>query len=153
LKVLNHGGTVMLLDIVQSGLVLGQEQNFPAGGFELNKCFAGDIGRFMIFNRALNPYEVQILYQQAMSVPELPASRISVAPNPSDGHFKIYLPSQKISGILITNCTGQTVWHEYSAKGWQSTISIDCSELPSGLFNLQILEGGFIWREPIVIVK
>ena len=63
-------------------LVLGQEQDSPGGGFDINQAFGGEIYRLEIFKRKLSAGEVLDMYQAGMC--DYPASSEDVVVNWED---------------------------------------------------------------------
>lgn len=57
-------GVINNLPILVSpnGLIIGQEQDWVGGGYDLNQSWAGDVDNLRIYDRALTTQEIQIIY-------------------------------------------------------------------------------------------
>jgi|GEM_PF-4712591 len=67
------------------------------------------------------------------------APTASLFPNPTSGALTILKESDKAASIEVMDITGRLVQKQFSASG--KTLSLDLSELGSGLYHIRITEG------------
>jgi hypothetical protein len=54
--------STVALDLAVGGLLLGQDQDTVGGDFDATQSLAGDLDNLRIYNRALNPAEINALF-------------------------------------------------------------------------------------------
>ncbi|MEI7498829.1 MAG: M14 family zinc carboxypeptidase [Bacteroidota bacterium] len=80
-----------------------------------------------------------------------------VYPNPSDGHFRLILPENAIvtpCSFQVINTMGSVVYSaEINIMTGSSTIDLDISNLPGGLYLLKFISGDLTYSDKLIIKR
>ncbi|MDO8366253.1 MAG: LamG-like jellyroll fold domain-containing protein [Saprospiraceae bacterium] len=113
------------------------------------------IDELEIFNRAINPAEVNAIWNAgsfgkcktivAVDDPKQEQQRIRIFPNPNSGTFSVELSEAGTPGMSfrIIGLTGQ-VLREQSAQTGVKMQTVQAGDLPAGLYFLQVVSDGKI---------
>lgn len=79
---------------------------------------------------------------------------ITIYPNPSTGKYYVDI-DEVITGnieVKVVNNTGQLVYSDsYNSDSWYSGYNFDLSDQPAGLYYFEIVIGGQIFTQPIIL--
>ncbi len=139
--------------IEPNGLIVGQEQDEVGGLFNLNQCLDGNIGKLRIYDRALTPSEVAILYNYPVGVDYLSSRQFSIYPNPTQGTLTVSdLPSSVPYQLEIYNSDGIRV-RSAAQNGSISTYTFDLRDVGSGLYFIRIQTGNQWHTAKFLVIK
>lgn len=139
--------------IEPNGLIVGQEQDEVGGLFNLNQCLDGNIGKLRIYDRALTPSEVAILYNYPVGVDYLSSRQFSIYPNPTQGTLTVSdLPSSVPYQLEIYNSDGIRV-RSAAQNGSISTYTFDLRDVGSGLYFIRIQTGSQWHTAKFLVIK
>lgn len=151
-------GTSMACPLVAglTGLILSKNGNLTPNNVEvileagceninaLNPAYAGQMGAGRI-----NAFNSLSLVPVSMSE-VLPLHAFSVAPNPSDGHFRILMQDMQGEGtVRIINAIGQVV---YEAKSNSSMLEISQNFEKKGLYLVEVIKDNVITGKSKIII-
>ncbi len=77
------------------------------------------------------------------------ASTISVSPNPTNGIVTVSLPELVNANLTVSDITGKLL-KNYSISNTQKSVSIDFSDLNSGLYFVKIISGQNTYNQTVV---
>ena len=102
------------IDVIQGGLIIGQEQDALGSDFQLIQGLFGKIDNLYFYNRALNSEEVNAIFNGGLtsSIDELVEihSNIALYPNPINASNAIFIKNKsgrKITKITLTSIDGK----------------------------------------------
>jgi hypothetical protein len=92
-------------------------------------------------------------YCQVVSVSELSIyeNSFTISPNPTNGKFQINNNNLRITGAVIYNVYGEKVFEKLSIIN--SSLSIDLSQVPDGIYFLQVKTTDGVATKKIVVSK
>ena len=139
--------------IEPNGLIAGQEQDEVGGLFNLNQCLDGNIGKLRIYDRALTPSEVAILYNYPVGVDYISSRQFSIYPNPTPGNLTVSdLPCTVPYQLEIYNSDGIRV-RSVAQNGSKSTYTFDLRDVRSGLYFIRIQTGSQWHTAKFLVIK
>jgi len=77
------------------------------------------------------------------------ATTISVSPNPTNGVITVSLPELVKANLTVSDISGKLL-KNYSISNTQKSVSIDLSDLNSGLYFVKIISGQNAYNQTIV---
>ena len=116
-----------------------------------NDYINGTIDDTRIYDRALTPAEIQILYQNSMGINENTISpQVTVSPNPVNDQLFISAGDNKFDSIKfeLFDAVGNSVY-----KAYKMVNAIDVSQFANGMYFLKTSTGNNVSYQKILIVK
>jgi len=146
--------TVTLLDDTSSWmrisgyfLALSGEQYITIGNFNNDSTTSiVQVGSSGSFGSYYFVDDVWVSLSEGTGLPHLDADQIKVFPNPSGGQLSIRCASQ-IDLALIFNSMGEEI---LSITDYSSGSAIDLSNIPGGIYYLEIRSGENVFRKKII---
>lgn len=125
-------------------------------GLVLGQYFEGAMDDIRFYDRALNPAEVALLYQEpavcgSTGMAELGISGVALSPNPARDLLTVYLPGAAFAQprlLELFDATGRSV-QRLQATG--NTVTLPLADLPSGLYLLRIGSGASALVERVLV--
>ncbi len=77
------------------------------------------------------------------------ATKISVSPNPTNGIVTVSLPELVNANLTVSDISGKLL-KNYSISNTQKSVSIDLSDLNSGLYFVKIISGQNTYNQTVV---
>jgi hypothetical protein len=112
-------------------------------------AFVQDLGSLEIHQAIRLSYQPQ----DPTGINLLSARSIKVFPNPSKGYFEVSLPGKNLlAAIRVFDLGGREVFHQTVMSG-ASTVSLDMSHFPAGLYVLQIVSDKQFHHQKISIFR
>lgn len=125
---------------------IGRENNSNTGSDE----FSGKIDDIRIYNRVLNPQEIDSLYNQSLNVTDIAEFNnfnISLFPNPANGAFTLRSPKANIQSLLLYDLTGRDLRARISRD--QNAVQVQTHYHGLAIVKVQTDQG--IWIQKVRI--